>query len=270
MKEKTMWATLTALAALGPAAGQAGELTLTNVRPAHGVLGPTRAEDRLLPGDSYVVSFDIEGISADASGRVRYAMGTEVSNSAGRALFRQDARDLEATASLGGRVPAFARVDVGLDQPPGDYTLRVTVTDRATGRTGALTRQLAVLPRGFGLVRLALTSDPDAQYPAPVPGAGQSLRVNVGIVGFARDRASAQPHVTFQALVREERGQPTLARPLTGTVSRDVPEKAQSLPIHFPLSLNRPGKFTLELAATDEVGKKTAKLSTPLVVRPVR
>ena len=266
-----MWATLTALAALGPAAGQAGELTLTNVRSAHGVLGPARAGDRLLPGDSYVLSFDIEGISADASGRVRYAMGTEVSNSAGRALFRQDARDLEATASLGGnRVPAFARVDIGLDQPPGDYTLRVTVTDRATGRTGALTRTVTVLPRGFGLVRLALTSDPDAQFPAPAPGAGQLLWVNFGIVGFARDRASAQPHVTFQALVRDEGGKPTLARPLTGTGSRDVPEKALSLPIHFPLSLNRPGTFTLELAATDEVGKKTAKLSTPLVVRPVR
>src|SRR3954447_6299999 len=110
-----MWATLTVLATLGPVPGQAGELTLTNVRSSHGVLGPARADERLLPGDSYVVNFDIEGISVDDSGRVRYSVTTEVSNSAGRVLFRREGRDLEATASLGGnRVPAFVRIDGGL------------------------------------------------------------------------------------------------------------------------------------------------------------
>ena len=68
--------------------------------------------------------------------------------------------------------------------------------------------------------------------------------------------------------MRDEGGKPTLARPLTGSVKSGVPDKALSLPIHFLLSLNRPGKFTLELAATDEMAGKTAKLSVPLVVRP--
>src|SRR5438105_12311267 len=98
-----MWVTLTVLAALGTAPGQARELTLSNVRPSHGVLGPARADDSLLPGDSYVVQFDVEGITPDDNGRVRYTVDTQVSNSAGRVLFRQGARDLEATASLGGR-----------------------------------------------------------------------------------------------------------------------------------------------------------------------
>jgi hypothetical protein len=40
--------------------------------------------------------------------------------------------------------------------------------------------------------------------------------------------------------------------------------------MHFLLSLNRPGKFTVELRATDQVSKKKAKLSFPLTVLPAR
>ena len=42
-------------------------------------------------------------------------------------------------------------------------------------------------------------------------------------------------------------------------------ERALGLvPRQFPLALNRPGKFTVELQATDRISKKTAKLSLPL------
>ncbi|MBV8432416.1 MAG: hypothetical protein JO244_14720, partial [Solirubrobacterales bacterium] len=223
----------------------------------------------VLPGDSLVASFDIEGLADDDSGRVRYSITIEVSNSAGRVLFRQEGRDQEATASLGGnRVPAFARMDVGLSQPPGEYVLKLTVTDRASGKTGTLTRKATLLPAGFGLVRLALSSDPDGQFPVASLGSGQSLWVNFGIVGFTRDGEGKQPNVSFQVVVRDEDGKPTVAKPLTGSVKSGVPDKAVWLPIHFLLSLNRPGKFTLELSATDELAGKTSKLSVPLVVRP--
>lgn len=266
-----MWATLTVLAALGAAPGRAGELTLSHVRSTHGVLGPTRAGHGVLPGGSLVLSFDIEGMAPDDSGRVRYAMRTEVTNAAGRVVFRQDSPDLEATLSLGGTsVPAFARLDVGLNQPPGEYTLRLTVTDRATGRTGSLTRTNTLRPPDFGLVRLALSSDPDGQFPAPVYGAGQPLWVSFAAVGFARARDGGQPDVAFNVLVRDQDGKPTLPRPLTSAVDRDVPDRAVSLPLHFLLSLNRPGRFTLEVTATDRVARKTAKLSVPLTVLPVK
>ena len=56
-------------------------------------------------------------------------------------LFRQPARDQETIAALGGgHLPAFAQVDVGLDQSPGDYKVKVTVTDRATDKSASLTR----------------------------------------------------------------------------------------------------------------------------------
>ena len=40
------------------------------------------------------------------------------------------------------RIPAYAQLDVGLQQPPGDYTLKVIVTDRASKKSQTLTRKL--------------------------------------------------------------------------------------------------------------------------------
>src|SRR5438874_13398726 len=112
-----MWTTLALAAALGAAPAQAGELTLTRVRSTHGVMGPARAEDKLLPGDTLVVCFDIGGMAADERGKVAYSMGLEVTDASDKSLFTQDPASMEATASLGGdRVPAFARIDVGLSQ----------------------------------------------------------------------------------------------------------------------------------------------------------
>ena len=39
-----------------------------------------------------------------------------------------------------------------MSQPPGEYVLKLTVTDRASGRTGTLIRKATLLPAGFGLV----------------------------------------------------------------------------------------------------------------------
>src|SRR5438874_10825737 len=110
-----MWTTLALAAALGAAPAQAGELTLTRVRSTHGAMGPTRAEDRLLPGDALGVCFDIGGMVADERGKMSYSTGLEVTDATGKTLFTQDPASLEATASLGGdTVPAFARIDIGL------------------------------------------------------------------------------------------------------------------------------------------------------------
>src|SRR5262249_10085464 len=156
-------------------------------------------------------------------------------------------------------VPAYVLVDVGLDQPPGEYTAKVTVTDRANGRSQELKRQFEVLPKGFGLVRLSTTCDQEGQVSASLFQVGGSLWVNYAVVGFPRPRPKGAPRVTVELRVLDDRGQPTLAKPFTGEVSKDVPEKALALPVQFLVSLNRPGKFTVEVKATDQVTKKTAK-----------
>lgn len=266
-----MWSVLLLAATAGLPANQGGTLTLTNVRSTHGVLGPTRPSDKMLPGDTLFLCFDIEGIRVDGNGKVAYSIGTEVTSRSGRPVFKQEPRNLEGTTSLGGgRVPAFAEIRLGVDQEPGDFILKVTATDTAGRRSGSAERPFTVLPRGFGLVRLTTSSDQDGLLPSPIAAVGQPLWVNFGAVGFGRDSGTKQPNVTFQIRVLDDAGKPTTAKPITSSVNKDVPEKFLGLPMNFLLSLNRPGKFTVEIQANDQVARKTTSLSFPLTVHEAK
>jgi hypothetical protein len=259
------------LAVLSLPAAETGDLRLSNVRPTHCVLGPTRAADKVLPGDSYVLSFDIEGISVDDAGKARYSVGVDVTDAGGKPLYKQEPKEQEAQTSLGGdRLPAYAQLNVGLEAKPGPYHLKVTVTDLATHKSAELTREAEVLPKDFGMVRLTTSSDPDGRYPLSVPGGGDWLFLHVGVVGFARSDSGKQPDVSVVMTVRDENGKPTTAKPVTVKVDKDVPESALHLPVRLLLSLNRPGKFTVELTATDRLSNKTATLSFPLAVASPR
>lgn len=254
-------------AALGLPANQGGSLALSNVRSTHGIMGPVRAEDKLLPGDALFVAFDIEGITVDGAGKFAYSIVTEVSDARGRMAFKQDPKELAGTTSLGGsRVPGYAELRIGLDQEPGDYTLKVTVTDSAARRNQSFTRPFTVLKKDFGLVRLALTSDADGLLPVPVVGVGQPLWVHYGIVGFARGGAEKQPQVAVEIRIVDDSGKATTDKPLAGSVTKGVPESLPGLPMNFLLSPNRSGKFTVEITATDNLARKSAKLSFPLTV----
>ena len=258
------------LAALSVSAGQDAELKLNDARTTYGVLGPARADQKLLPGDSLFVTFNIEGISTDEEGKVLYSIATEVADAQGKVHFRQPARDLDTVNALGGgHLPAYAQVDIGLDQPAGDYKLKVTVKDRATGKTANLTQDFQVTAKSFGLIRLTTTSDPEARMPAGQSIAGQSLWINGIVVGFGRsDKGDKQPNVTLEMRVLDENGKPTLAKPFTGVVNKDVASTANSLPIQFHLGLNRPGKFTVELKATCAICGESATQKFPITVSP--
>lgn len=251
--------------------GQTGQLNLTHVRATYGILGATRPDTKLLPGDNFVLCFDVEGVKADEAGKVLYSIGMDVTDAAGKVAFKQEPRELEANNSLGGTsLQAFASVQIGLDQPPGNYTVRVTVTNRATQAKGTLTRTYEVLPKGFGLVRLNTTYDADGKIAAPYVGEGQVVFVNFLAVGFGRDPAQAQPNLSVVMRILDQAGKPTLARPYSGVVNKDIPAKALSVPMQFVVELNRPGQFTLELKATDKVTGQSATLSYPLNVRELK
>jgi hypothetical protein len=266
-----MWTTLALVAALSLAPGQSGQLTLSNVHSTYGFLGAERASPKFIPGDTFFVSFNIDGVKVDPSGEVLYSMSMEVNNSQGKSIYKQDPRDLTAFNSLGGsRLPAFAHVEIGLDQPPGEYTLSVTVVDRSTKSKQVLTSKFEVLPKAFGIVRLQTSMDPQGNMPAPSIGVtGQSVWVNFAAIGFERDKAKKQPDVGVEMRLLDESGKPTLAKAYTGEVTgaNSVPAEVQALPMQFLLALNRSGKFVVELQATDRISKKTTKLSFPITVQ---
>jgi hypothetical protein len=262
-----MWTTIALLAALSGTPGQS-DLTLTHVRLTHGLLGPARRNESVSPGDVVYLCFDIEGIKVEDDGAVRYSMALELSDERGKVLFKQIPKDMEAKTSLGGAsVPAYATLNVGLETAPGDYQFKIIVKDRASGKEQSLARNFKVLPKDFALVRAQTSLDTEGQYPAALFGCGQGVWVHCSAVGFARAGANTQPNVVFEMRVLDEAGKPTLAKPISSTIDKNIPAKELALPMAFPLSLNRPGQFTIELTAADQNSGKKAKMSFPLTVQ---
>lgn len=269
-----MWATLALATALNLAPAQSGTLQLKNDRATYGPLGQERKDSKLLGGDVYFVAFDIVGLKMRDDGRVQYSMSLDLTNKEGKSQYKQEPQDLEAYNALGGdRVSAFAHIIVGADTPVGEYTLKVTVKDRATNQSDTLTRKFEVVPRKFGIVRVGLTYVPparDVEMPAPplaVPG--QTLLVNFALVGFEVDKTRKdQPHIETVMRVLDEEGKPTLSKPYSGEYKDAIPPefKHGGWPMLFLLQVNRPGKFKIEIKATDKVGGKTAEQVLDLTV----
>ncbi len=266
-----MWTTLACVAALSLAPSQAGTLTLKNDTITYGTLGAARPNNEYLPGDVFFVSFDIENVKVDPTGKVLYSMQMEVKeDKTSKVWFKQAPQDMEAINALGGTtVPAFAHVNIGLDQPPGIYTMYVTVTDRVAKVSKVLSRKFEVKPIKFGLVRLQLSylqTDTPERYPAPPLGVpGQMVYVNFVAVGFARNDKKV-PQMDVQMVVKDEKGNPTLAKPPGGQAGAEITENFRAAPMQFGLVMNRSGKFTVELTATDKVGGQKATLTFPLTV----
>ena len=111
-----------ALAALTATPAQGGELKLTNVRMTVGELGPPRQSSKLLPGDVLFIGYEINGLAIEGDGTAKYKMSMEVIDGAGKAIFKQDPRELVDFVPLrGNTLPARAFITIGLDQDPGNY-----------------------------------------------------------------------------------------------------------------------------------------------------
>lgn len=267
-----MLTTLALLSALSLAPAQADGLKLSNERVTFDVLGATRANNKLLPADRFTLSFDIDNLRVDDDGKVQYSMSMEVVDSKGKVWFKADPSSLVAYNSLGGRgLPAFANVDIGSNMPAGDYTLKVSVTDRTAQATASTSRAFEVLPSAFGIVRTQLTSDHEGRLPVPPIGVvGQTAVVNFAVVGFERDKAKKQPNVSVEMIVLDESNRPTLKKGFTGEVNENVPASYTAVPMQFLLNLNRAGKYTVKLKAVDQISKKTAEASLPVTVLEVK
>jgi hypothetical protein len=264
-----MWTTLAVVATLAALpALDASSLQLSNVRLTCGKHGPSRTGSPLVPGDCLGIAYDITGITVDpASGKVLYSTAMEITDKKGKVLFKQEPKPHEASNTLGGQsLPGFVHLDIGLEDKPGEYDVKLTVTDRVSKKTATLSQPFTVAEKAFAIVRLTTTSDNNGQNPVAVPGVGEALWLNFAIVHFPRDKEKKQPHITFQMQVFDENGKPTTAQPFAGEISDKVPLIAPAVYGQFFLALNRPGKFRVELKATCGICKKTAEFSFPLTV----
>jgi hypothetical protein len=272
-----MWATL-ALAAVTQLAPAAGELEFKNIRATYGPLGQERKDDKVLPGDYYFLHFDIDGLTVGDDDRIKYSMAVEFLNKKGESQFKKDAVPQETVNNLGGnRVPAFANVAVGLDVAPGEYSLTVTVTDLGSKSKPKkeLTRKFEVLDKRFGLVRLGFAYPLALPEPPPAPPlgvVGENLILHFTAIEVGLNEKTRNPDLTAEIQILDESGKPTMRKPLEVKVQEidDVFRKYRAVPMSFPISLNRTGKFKINFSVTDKISGKKAENSLDLTVVEIK
>jgi hypothetical protein len=272
-----MWATLTLMSALSMAPGQAGELQLSDARTTYGRLGPTRKDAKFLPGDVCFVTFTADGLKFDPKGNAKYSMQMELFDPAGKSKFKTTEEPKEVfSIQGGGKVALDAYASIPTDMAAGKYKMKIKVTDMGVSppKTAELTHEFEVAEKDFAIVRLNCAHDlggPNGPvFPSPGLGCvGEVLFLHFGLTGFDRDAKDKQPKLKLEIQMQDAEGKPTLPQAATeGLPKADdpVPEQLSVVPLWFPLMLTKPGKYTVELKATDLITKKTKTVTYPLTV----
>jgi hypothetical protein len=266
-----MWTSLAVAATLGWLPAQpAGNLGLSNDRITYGELGVPRPDNKYLPGDVFFIAFDINNLKLDENGKAQIRMEMNITDAGGKSVFKQPPVDRDEFLLLGGNtLPAQAFVAILLDQTPGTYACKVTVTDRGSMQTASLEKRFEVLPKDFGLVQIFTAHDEAGMFTAPPLGVnGSLLWVHFSVVGFKRDDKTKQPDVLIEMQLTDEAGRPTLPKP-TALPFKQLTDEAASLErFRLLLRLNRAGKFHIHLTATDKLANKTSKITLPITVLP--
>lgn len=252
-------------------AAQDNALELTNPRTTYGYLGAPRPKEGMLPGDKAHFTFEIKNLKLDEAGKASYSIAIEIRDADGKLFFEQRPYNSVARNFFGGAtMPCSAHVEVPHDAKPGIVDWKVTVKDRSTKQSAVITGKGKILPADFGIIRVGLFADADTRVPMSAVGVvGDSAYLQFSAVGFARDKDKKQPNVHVSMRILDEQGKPTMREPITGKIDADVAADASHLPMLFGITLNRAGRFTVEVTAEDRIAGKTSRISYGLRVLPL-
>ncbi len=263
-----MWAALAVSAVLAAAPADAGQLQIKNDRFTYGILGQDRPDNKVIPGDTLIVAFDIEGLQVKDDGKVQYSTSMELLNTDGKTEFKEKPIGRESINTLGGsHLPCWSRVSIGTDTPPGQYKVKISVADTSVkgGAPVTVERKFEVVAPRFGIILTGLGYDKPPQAPPPAPPvavAGQQLLAYFTVVGFetkpSKMAGAVTANIHVELSILDDSGKPTLAKPYTGDATDIGEEYKAFLPFQFPLPLNRSGKFKIRFTATDKLGNKPA------------
>jgi len=250
--------------------GQAPALEIAEPRSTYGHLGAVRPKTGMLPGDIAFFSFGIKNLKLDDNGLAKYSVAIEVRDAKGKLFYEQKPFNAVAQNVFGGdTVPCSASVSVPMKQPPTDLSWKITVKDRSTDKSVELKGEGKVLPADFGIVRVGTFADAESQVAiAPAGVVGGTVYLNFSAVGFGRGK-DKKPDLKFDLKVLDEAGKPTLKKDISGAIKEGVPDDAELIPLHFGLSLNRPGRYTVEINSRCAIGDKTATVSLPIRILPM-
>jgi hypothetical protein len=183
-------------------------------------------------------------------------------------IFKREPQELlQFTPLRGNTIPAAALIFIGLDQDAGEYVLEVTIEDPMSRAKDTVAAKFEVLKREFGIVGVRTTADIQGQIPTPNIGTvGQTIVVWFTVASFERDLKTKQPKIEFQYQYFDEKGAPILSEPHKGLQDGGVDEKEGIFSLRFPLFMNRPGKFSVQITALDKVSNKKSIFELPVTI----
>jgi hypothetical protein len=261
-----------AFVVLASAPGLASAVEIKNVRPCWGPFGATRFEAKCLPGDVFFITYDIDGLMVDKeTKKVSYTTKLELFEGDAEAAKKgkptfTDSNPHEAIPALGGgRMPGDLIVTMPKDQKPGTYTIKLTIQDKVDNNKGvAFIYEVKVLAPEFGFIHVLA---PSVGFP------GQHHVPAFSLVNFTLDPKTKQPEGMLTIRILDETKK-EVAEVATMKIPDSLPRgtdlaQANIVRLDYPVRLNRTGRFTIEIIATDKLGKKDAKLIYPLTVLDV-
>jgi hypothetical protein len=252
-------------------AAQDNALELVNPRTTYGYFGAPRPKEGMLPGDAAHFTFEIKNLKLDDAGKASYSIAIEIRDADGKLFFEQKPYNSVARNFFGGAtLPCSAQIDLPHDAKPGVVDWKVTVKDRTTNKSAVLEGKGKILPPDFGIIRVGLFADADTRASMSAVGVvGDSAYLQFSATGFARDKDKKQPNVHVSMRILDEQGKPTMAKPVTGKIDADVAPEAHHVPMLCGITLNRAGRFTVEVTAEDRITGKTSRIAYGLRVLPL-
>jgi hypothetical protein len=240
----------------------ASAVDIKNIRPCYGLFGPTRYKAECLPGDVLFFTFDIDGLAVDPkTKKVSYETTLQLLDAKDKVLDTIPTPANPVVPILGGNsMPGDLYVKIGDNQPPGKYTIQMTIEDKIGKSAKAFKYPFTVLKQGFGIIRAA----------APAVGFhGQHHVLQFQLVNLTLDKKK-QPSGEVVIRILDDKKNP-IGEATKMMLPRDLPdgtdlEKLNLVAVPYSIYLNRPGRFTVEVVATDKNGDKTDRLSYPLTV----
>jgi hypothetical protein len=232
----------------------------------YGHLGAPRPKgEGIMPGDIAYLSFAIKNLKTDDAGKIKYSIAIVITDDKGKVIFEQ--KPVKAFAQHffgGGSVPAAAQIAVPLETKPGPVHWKITVKDGTTDKSTELKGTGKVLPLDFGLVHVGTYADVEEHVPVPPIGVvGSNIYLGFGVLGYGRGK-DKQPDINVTLRILDDKGKPTFAKALTGRVHQELAPDVHVVPLQFALTLDRVGRYTLELSAKCEVCGKTSTVSIPV------
>jgi hypothetical protein len=242
---------------------------ILNPRACYGPFGASRKEAKCLPGDILFMTYEIDNLVKDKSGKVSYDtilqlldLSQKDDKTGKPKVIYENTTANDLVPLLGGtRLPGDLHVVMGPKQAAGKYVVQLTVNDKFDGGKGVkFSYTFDVVEKTFGFVRVA----------APTVGLpGTHYVTNFWLANLGMN-AKNEPNAELTIKILDEKGT-AVSTPVKMLLPRDMPEgvdlkTANFIPLSYPVYLNRPGRYTIEMVATDNIAKKTETLSYPLTV----